>query len=103
MHSEENDLDNSFQGQIPSFPLLFSSWTASNQILQFQERLPTRKVLSTFSKKCKKTQQWVLRPQAQDYAAVIPTKYKHLHGWADCVDGLIWVVKQTNMMHILPV
>ena len=34
---------------------------------------------------------------------VIPTKFKDLHGWADCVDGFIWVVKQTNKMHIVPV
>jgi hypothetical protein len=34
---------------------------------------------------------------------VIPTKNKDLHGWADCVDGFIWVVKQTNKMHIVPI
>jgi hypothetical protein len=34
---------------------------------------------------------------------VIPTKYKDRHGWADCVDGFIRVVKQTNKMHIVPV
>jgi len=34
---------------------------------------------------------------------VIPTKYNDLHGWADCVDGIIRVVKQTNKMHIVPV
>jgi hypothetical protein len=34
---------------------------------------------------------------------VIPTQYKDLHGWADCVDGFIQVVKQTNKMHIEPV
>jgi len=34
---------------------------------------------------------------------VIPTKYKDLHGWADCVDGFIRVVKQTDKMHIVPV
>jgi len=34
---------------------------------------------------------------------VIPTKYKDLHGWADCVDGFIRVVKQTNKMHIVSV
>jgi len=34
---------------------------------------------------------------------VIPTKYKELHGWADCIDGFIWIVKQTNKMHIVPV
>ena len=57
----------------------------------------------TISKRCKITQQWVLRPQAQEYAVVIPTKYKDLHGSADCVDGFIRVVKQTNKMHIVPV
>ena len=31
---------------------------------------------------------------------VIPTKYKDLHGWTDCVDSFIWVVKQTDKMHI---
>jgi len=34
---------------------------------------------------------------------VIPTKYTDLHGWADCVDGFIRVVKQTDKMHIVPV
>jgi hypothetical protein len=34
---------------------------------------------------------------------VVPTKYKDPHGWADCVDGFIRVVKQTDMMHIVPV
>jgi len=31
------------------------------------------------------------------------TKYNDLHGWADCVDRFIQVVKQTDMMHIVPV
>jgi hypothetical protein len=48
-------------------------------------------------------QQWVLRPQAQQYMVVIPTQFKDMHGWADCVDGFIRVVKQMNMMHFLPV
>jgi len=30
-------------------------------------------------------------------------KYKDPQGWADCVDGFIKVVKQTDMMHIIPV
>ena len=30
-------------------------------------------------------------------------KVQNLHGWADCVDELIGVVKQTNKMHIVPV
>jgi hypothetical protein len=34
---------------------------------------------------------------------VIPTKYKDPHGWADCIDVFIWVVKQIDMMHIVPV
>ena len=34
---------------------------------------------------------------------VIPTKYKDRHGWADCIDGFIQVVKQTDQMHIVPV
>jgi hypothetical protein len=27
--------------------------------------------------------------QAQEYAVVIPTNYKELLGWADCVDRII--------------
>jgi len=62
MHSEENDLDNTFQGQIPSLSVLYFSWTPPNQILQFQVRLPATKSISTFSETCQNTQQWVLRP-----------------------------------------
>jgi len=90
--SGENALDNTFQGRIPPFPVLSFSWTPPNQILQFQEPLPAGRAISTFSKRCEKTQQWVLRPQAQEYVVVIPTKFKDLHGWADCVDRFIQVV-----------
>jgi hypothetical protein len=100
--SDENDLDNTFQGQIPCFPVLYFSWTPPNRILQFQERLPAGRAISSFSKTTMITQQWVLRPQAQEYVVVIPTKLKDLHGWADFVDGFIWVVKQTTKMHIVP-
>ena len=34
---------------------------------------------------------------------VIRTKSKDSHGWADCVDGFIQVIKQTDKMHIVPV
>jgi len=51
--SEENDLDNTFQGQILSLPGLYFSWNPPNQILQFQECLPAGKAISTFSKRCK--------------------------------------------------
>jgi len=49
------------------------------------------------------TQQWVLHPQAQQYAVVIPTKFKDHSGWADCIDGFIRLVKQTNKMHIVSI
>jgi len=103
VHYTDSDLDNTFQGRVPSVPVLYFSWTPPNQILQCQERLPTGKVISTLSKRCKKTQQWILRRQVQEYAVVIPTKYKDPHGWADCVDGFMQVVKQIDMMHIVPV
>jgi len=80
MQWEENDLDNTFQGRVPSFPILYFSWTPPNPILHLQEHLPAGKALSTISKRCQTTQQWVLRPQAQEYAVVIPTKFKDLHG-----------------------
>ena len=102
MQSEEYDLDNTFQGQIPCFPVLYFSWTPPNYIRQFQDHLPAGKAISTVSERCKIPQQCVLRPQAQEYAVVIPTKYKDLHGSADCVDGFIRVVKQTNKIHIVP-
>jgi len=69
---EENDLNNTFQGQIPSFHAVLFCWTPPNQILQFQECLPARKAMLTFSNRWKMTQQGVLRPQAQEYAVVIP-------------------------------
>ena len=103
MQCEENDLDNTFQGQIPCIPVLYFCWTPPNQILQLQECWPAGKTLLTFSKRCKKTQHWVLRPQAQEYAVVIPTKYKDLHRGTDCVDSFIWIDKQTNKMHIVPI
>jgi len=97
------DLDNTFHGGVPSFPVWYFSWTPRNQILQFQEHLPAEKSISTFCKRCKKTQQSILHPQPQEYAVVIPTKNKDLHGWADCVDGFIRVVKQTDKIHIVHV
>jgi len=32
----ESDLDNTFQGRVPSFPVPYFCWTPPNQILQFQ-------------------------------------------------------------------
>jgi len=42
------------------------------------------------------------RPQAQQDVVVIATTYKDPHSWADYVDRFIWVVKQTDTMHIVP-
>jgi hypothetical protein len=99
----ESDLDNTFQGRDPSFTVLYFGWTPLNQIVQFQDHLLAGKSISTFSRRCKKTQQWILPPQPQEYAVVIPTKYKDPHCWADCVDGFICVVKQADTMHSVPV
>jgi len=60
-------------------------------------------MISTFSKWRKNTRQSVLSPQPQVYAVVIQTQYKDPHDWADCVDGFIQVVKQTDRMDIVPV
>jgi len=73
--SEENDLNSTFPGWIPSVDVLYFSWTQPNLILQFQEHLSAGKAILTFSKRCKKTRQWVFHPQAHEYALVIPTKY----------------------------
>ena len=62
MQSQDNDLNNTIQGRITSFPALYFSWTPPNHILQFQEWLPAGKAMSTCSKRCQKTQQCVLRP-----------------------------------------
>jgi hypothetical protein len=59
-------------------------------------------MILTISKRCKNTQQWILLPQPQQYVVVIPTKYKDPHGWADCVNGFIWVVNQIDKKHIVP-
>jgi len=99
----DSDLDDTLKGRVASFLVLYVSWTPPNHILQFQEYLPAGQTICTFSLRCKKTQQWILLPQPQEYAVVIPTKYKDLHGWADCVDGFIQVVKQTGKMHIVSV
>jgi len=42
---EESDLDNTFQGQLPSVPVLYISFTPQNQILQFEERQPARNTI----------------------------------------------------------
>jgi len=53
----ESDFDNTFQGCIHCFTVLYFSWTSPNQILLLQERLPTRWMILTISTRCKITQQ----------------------------------------------
>jgi len=50
----------------------------------------------TLSLWCKKTQQWVLHPQAQEYMVLTPTPFKELHGWADCVASTTTVASVSN-------
>jgi len=99
----ESDLHNTFQCHFPSFSVLYFTWTPLNQILQFREHLAAGKTISMFSKRCNKIQQWIIHPQAQEYAVVIPTKYNDLHSWADCVDRFIQIVKPSDKMHFEPV
>ena len=99
----DSDLGNTFQCHVPSCPVLYFSWTPPKHILQYQERLQVGNMISTFPKPCMKTQQWILFSQGQEFGVLIQTKYKDPHGWADCVDEFIWVVKQTDTMHIVPV
>ena len=96
-----SDLNTTFQGWVPSVPVLYIGWTLPKQILQFQEPLPARKTKLTCSQRCKKTQQWILHFQVEEYVGEIPTKYKDLHGWANCIDRFIWIVKQTDKIHIV--
>jgi len=99
----DSDLNNTIQGRVPSFPVFYFSWTQPNKILRFQECQPAGKMIFTYSTRCKKTQQWIYHSQPQEYAVVIPTDYQDPHGWADCVDGFIWVVKLTDKIHVVPV
>jgi hypothetical protein len=76
------------------------SWTPPNQILQCVEHLPAGNTISTLSKRCKKTEQWILHPQVQEYAVVIATKCKDPHGWTNCVDGfnLVYQISEYDLI-----
>jgi hypothetical protein len=96
------DFDNTFQGQVDSCLVLYFSRTLLNQILGFLQHLPGRKMILTILKRCKKTHQCLLHSQVQEYAVVVSTKYNNPPGWPDCIDAFIWVVEQTDKMHIDP-
>jgi len=70
---------------------------------QVLKRMPAGTTLSTIYKRCQKTPQWISHSQPQQDAVVTPIMYIDQHGWADCVDGFIWLVKYPEMMHIVPV
>jgi hypothetical protein len=67
------------------------------------KHLPTGNAISTFSNRFRRAQHWVLSPQAQEYAAVIPTKYKEVDSWAKCIVRFIQIVKQMTKMNAVPV
>jgi len=63
----QSEFGNAFQGQVSSFPVLYISLTTTHQIEDFQKPLTAWKTISTFSKRCKSTQQWLLDPPVQEY------------------------------------
>jgi len=67
----ESNIHNTFQCQVPAFPVWYICWTPLKQILPFQKPLPAGKTISTLSKRSEKIQQWILYSQAQEYAVVI--------------------------------
>ena len=99
--SEGNDLNNTSEGWVSSIPVVYFRWTSWNQIHQCQKPLPPGKMILSFLKRWKKTQPWVLCPQAHEYAVVIPTQYKI------CMVGLIVLMGSSRlsnlsiMMHIV--
>jgi len=98
----ECDLGETFLGRVPSSPIIYFRCTPANHILQFPDHLPSGKTILIFSNRCEKRQQWILCPQVHEYALLIPPTYKDLHHWAECVERFILVVKQTNIVHIVP-
>lgn len=103
MESQENSINNSFQGPGLSVLVLSISWTALNKIISFQEHLHAWNIISTYSKRSKKTKWGVIHPQAQEYTILIPTKYKDLHSWADCINSFILVITKANKIHCVPI
>jgi len=93
---EDNHFDDTFQGQVLSFPVLYFSWNQLNQIEQFEDCLPTGKMKLIFSKRSMYTEQLVLYPPVGECVVVIPTLYHDPLGWVDCTVGFMQVVTQTN-------
>ena len=53
----DSDINITYQGQVPVFPVLYFSWTPPNQIFQFRDCLPAGKSISTFSQMFKNSPQ----------------------------------------------
>jgi len=99
-----SNYNKTFQGWFSSFAVLYISCvTLPHWIVQFQEHLSTWKTKLTFAMRCIKTPQWILSSQLQEYRVVIPTQYKDLNSYADFIDGFLWAVKQTEIIHSIPV
>ena len=55
MQSDENDIVNSFKGQVTSFPVLYLSWTETNHSLQCLKHFQARPITLIYAKWCNKT------------------------------------------------
>lgn len=81
--------------------LLYLECTSSDPAIS--AAAASQKMILTISTKCKTNQQLILNPQGQKYVVVIQTQYNNLHPRADNVDEFIGMVKQSNMILIVPV
>jgi len=97
----DSDLDNTSQGWLAYISCIILQLDSGESDPPISGVPAHRKKISTLSKRRRKTQQWVVHPQTQEYAVVIPTRYKDPHGWVDCVDRFIRVVERTDKMHIV--
>jgi len=83
MHYEEHDLDNTFQGRVSAFPIVYFCQTRPDLILQFLGSLPAAISIFMFSLRCKNIQPWLLCASAQNYWLMILTKNQDPQYWAD--------------------
>jgi len=101
--NEDDNIYNTGQGRVPSVPVLYLWCAPPYRMLQVQKYLPARMSILTFPMRYKKTPQWVLHSQAQEYVVVIQSQCEDPHGWANCENRLLPVVNQTNTMRIISI
>jgi len=85
MPSKENHLHNIFKLSVPACPGINFRSIPWNLTFHLQESLSARNMISTYSRRFKKTQWCVLSAQTWQYEVVIITTYKDSYGWANCV------------------